>query len=67
MIMDLFIKSPKHKLMPFVRKIKAMAEVIKFFNHNNFIFANDNLMNVIERYSIQFIFLFSYTLISMCF
>lgn len=49
MLMDLFISSPKHKLMPLVRKIMAMAEVIQFFNHNNFIFANENLMNVIER------------------
>lgn len=29
----------------------AMTDVIKFFNHNNFIFANDNLMHVIERYA----------------
>lgn len=50
MLMDLFIKSPKHKLMPFVRKIMAMAEVIKFFNHNNFIFANSNYFGVIDRY-----------------
>lgn len=49
MIMDLFIKSPKHKLMPLIRKIISMAEVIQFFNHNNFIFANENLMCVIER------------------
>lgn len=48
MLMDLFIKSPKHKLMPFVRKIMAMAEVIKFFNHNNFIFANSNYFSVID-------------------
>lgn len=37
--------------MPLVRKIMAMAEVIKFFNHNNFIFANENLTGVIEKYS----------------
>lgn len=51
LFMDLFIKSPKYKLMPLVRKIMAMAEVIKFFNHNNFIFANENLTGVIEKYS----------------
>lgn len=47
--MDLFSKSPTYKLMPFVRKIMAMAEVIKFFNHNNFVFANRNFFNVIDR------------------
>lgn len=49
MIMDLFISSPKYKLMPFARKIMAMADVIKFFNHNDFIFANTNLMGVVDR------------------
>lgn len=49
LVMDRFIKSPKHKLMPFVRKIMAMAEVIQFFNHNNFIFANKNYFGVIDR------------------
>lgn len=49
MIMDLFITNPKHKLTPIVRKILAMAEVIKFFNHIQFEFANDNLFDVINR------------------
>lgn len=35
--------------MPFARKIMAMADVIKFFNHNDFIFANTNLMGVVDR------------------
>ncbi|XP_055327151.1 fatty acyl-CoA reductase wat-like isoform X2 [Sitodiplosis mosellana] len=49
MIMDLFISSPKYKLTPIVRKMKTFAEVIKFFIHNEFVFANDNLFDVINR------------------
>lgn len=49
MIMDLFISNPKRKLTPFVRKMLVMAEVIKFFIHNTFVFANDNLFDVINR------------------
>lgn len=49
LIMDLFISNPKRKLTPFVRKMLVMADVIKFFIHNQFEFANDNLFNVINR------------------
>lgn len=45
-IMDLFIKSSKFKLLPLCRKISAMAEVIQFFNHHNFNFAKNNLMEL---------------------
>lgn len=48
-IMDIFIKSSKYKLMPLARKICAMSEVIQFFNHNNFNFANENLQMVLDR------------------
>lgn len=49
MIMDLFISSPKYKLTPIVRKMMMFAEVIKFFIHNEFVFDNDNLFDVINR------------------
>lgn len=49
MIMDLFITSPKYKLTPIVRRMLVMADVIKFFIHNKFIFANENLFDVINR------------------
>lgn len=49
-IMDVFIASSKYKLLPLCRKIVAMSEVIQFFNHNNFNFANKNLENVLQRY-----------------
>ncbi|XP_031621106.1 fatty acyl-CoA reductase wat-like [Contarinia nasturtii] len=48
MIMDLFIKS-KYKLTPIVRKMLMFSDVIKFFIHNEFVFDNDNLFNVIDR------------------
>lgn len=50
MIMDLFIASSKFKLTRIVRKMLVMAEVIKFFIHNQFEFANENLFDVINRY-----------------
>lgn len=49
MIMDPLISNPKHKLTPIVRKILAMAEVIKLFNHIEIDFANNNLFDVINR------------------
>lgn len=49
MIMDMFIMDPKRKLMPIVRKMMVMSEVIKFFIHHQFVFANDNLFGVINR------------------
>lgn len=49
-IMDLFAKSEKYKLVPLHRKVVAMSEVIQFFNHKNFNFANKNLETVLERY-----------------
>lgn len=48
-VMDMFIKSPKHKLLPLHRKVVAMSEVIQFFNHRDFNFANDNLETVLSR------------------
>lgn len=51
--MDLFISSPKYKLTPIVRKMLVMSEVIKFFIHNKFVFANENLFDLIKRYLIM--------------
>lgn len=48
MIMDMFTKS-KFKLTPIVRKMMMFSDVIKFFIHNEFVFANENLFDVINR------------------
>lgn len=49
MIMDLFMSSSKYKLTPIVRKMLVMADVIRFFIHNEFVFDDGNLYDVINR------------------
>lgn len=49
MIMDLFISSSGFKLTPIVRKMLIMSEVIKFFIHNEFVFDDNHLYDVIDR------------------